>query len=307
MKVSILCPLYEAEQYLEGLEYRLHKQKDVEIAEVIYAYTESKDNTKKLLDQMGCEYITVEKNQFSHSLTREELSKVATGDILVFISQDVIMDREDWLYNLVNPIIKDEAQASFSRQLCTNNTIEKYIREKNYPKESRLVSKQDIDRLGFLTFFYSDASSACRKDVYETVNKYDQKDLIINEDMYLAYKLIMNGYKIKYCGDSEVIHSHTFTLEQLFKRYFDTGVFLKQNDYFLKYNSNDSGLALAKYVFKRALEDKNFKVLFNIIPNFASRFIGNNMGKRYLKLSDKSIMNLTSYKNYWNRRNKEEL
>ncbi len=51
------------------------------------------------------------------------------------------------------------------------------------------------------------------------------------------HKLIMDGYKIKYCADSKVIHSHNFTLKQLYKRYYDTGKFLKENSYLDKYKS----------------------------------------------------------------------
>lgn len=100
-----------------------------------------------------------------------------------------------------------------------------------------------------------------------------------NEDMYFAYKLINAGYRIKYCADSEVYHSHRFTFKQLYKRYYDTGVFFKQNPYFLNYKSNESGFDLAKYVFKRALEEKNIKVLLRILPDFAIRFIAKYLGQ----------------------------
>ena len=41
-----------------------------------------------------------------------------------------------------------ENEASFSRQICDNQSIEKYTRINNYPKESRIVSKKDTERLG---------------------------------------------------------------------------------------------------------------------------------------------------------------
>ena len=100
-----------------------------------------------------------------------------------------------------------------------------------------------------------------------------------NEDMYFAHKLIHAGYRIKYCADSEVYHSHDFTYKQLYKRYYDTGIFFKQNKYFLNYKSNESGIDLAKYVFKRAIQDKNFKVVFQVVPNFAVRFIAKLIGQ----------------------------
>ena len=67
-----------------------------------------------------------------------------------------------------------------------------------------MVSKKDINKYGLLTFFYSDASSAVKTSVYKELNGYDNKRLLINEDMYFAEKLIQAGYRIKYCSDSEV-------------------------------------------------------------------------------------------------------
>lgn len=295
MKISIICPLYNAKSYLKPLHEKLLSQekiKDYEV-EIKYVLTECKDNTEDILKDLKANYKKIKKEEFSHSKTREEMAFSSDGDIIVFISQDVKMKNNQWLKNLVLPIINGEAEASFSRQLPENNTIEKYVREKNYPKESRIVSKADIDRLGVLTFFYSDASSAIKASVYKKLNGYDGKRLIINEDMYLAEKLINAGYKIKYCSDSEIYHSHVFTLKELYKRYFDTGVFFKQNSQFLNYKSNESGVALAKYVFKAALKEKNIGVLINILPNFGARFIGNELGKRYDKLS-KSFVNKSS-------------
>ena len=64
--------------------------------------------------------------------------------------------------------------------------VERYTREINYPDETRIVSKDDIEKLGLMTFFFSDASSAILKDVFIKLNGYDNKDLPTNEDMYFA-------------------------------------------------------------------------------------------------------------------------
>lgn len=307
MKVSIVCPLYNASQYIEELNSNLLNQDrtGIDELEVVYALTKSKDNTKELLDKNKCRYFEISAIDFSHSLTRESMASKVQCDILIFISQDVIMKNDKWLINLVKPIIDGEVQASFSRQICKFENIEKYTRENNYPEFSRVVGKEDIDKYGLLTFFYSDASSAVRKSVYDELKAYDNKDLIINEDMYFAHKLILAGYKIKYCADSEIYHSHDFTLNQLFQRYFDTGVFLSQNSKLKEYGSNESGVDLAKYVFKRASEEKNIKVLFNILPNFGARFIGKMLGENYKRLPKKLVINSSSAKNYWIR-NKQE-
>ena len=98
--------------------------------------------------------------------------------------------------------------------------------------------------------------------------------------MYFAHKLITNGYKIKYCADSIVYHSHKFTLKQIYDRYKLTGKFFKQNSYLDKYGTTNSGAALAKYILKRIFQDHNFKLLFRYPFDMAARLFGMKVGKR---------------------------
>ena len=58
-----------------------------------------------------------------------------------------------------------------------------------------------------------------------------------------------------------------------------TGKFFKQNEYLNEYKVNKSGGKLAVYVLKRALQEKNWKVLLNFVPNMMARFIGMKVGK----------------------------
>ena len=282
MKISIICPIYNGKDYIEKLHNNIlnQKLKDNQSLQISYVLTRSKDKSEQILKELDCNYTLIEPEYFSHSTTREMMAEKADGEIIVFISQDIKIKNDIWLQNLINPIINGECEASFSRQIGEDNTIEKYTRERNYPSESRIVSKKDIDQYQIRTFFYSDASSAVLTKVYRELKAYDGKKMPTNEDMYFAYKLINAGYRIKYCADSEVYHSHQFTFKQLYKRYYDTGVFFKQNPYFLNYKSNESGIDLAKYVFKRAVEEKNIKVILRILPDFGVRFIGKFLGQK---------------------------
>lgn len=280
MNIDIICPLYNAEKDIENLHKSLLKQKNAEINEIRYVLTEGKDSTEEKLEKLKLNYKKIKKEEFSHSLTREKEAFNSKADIIVFITQDVEIVRDDWLYNLTKDIISGQVDACYSRQLCDNNTIEKYTRECNYPAESKIVSKEDIEKLGLKTFFFSDASSAIKRETFIKLNGYDNRNLVISEDMYIAYKLITNGYKIKYCADSEVIHSHVFTLRQYYDRYKDTGKFFKDNSYLNNYKVNQAGGSMAKYVLKRAIQDKNWNVLVKYIPNMAARFIGMQIGKR---------------------------
>ena len=277
--VDIICPVYNGEDCILELDKSLKKQKDVKINSIKYAVTESKDSTEKLLKDNNIEYITIKKEEFSHSRTREMIAKTCDADIIVFITQDIIIDREDWLYNLTKPIADGECSASYSRQISKSKGIEKYTREKNYPENSYITSKKDIEKKGLRTFFFSDASSAISKEVFKKLKYYDDKNLSISEDMYIAYKLIMNDYKIKYAADSVIIHSHNFKFKELYKRYYDTGIFFKENSYLDKYGTNKTGGGMAKYVLKRIIQEKDIGAFIRFWPDMIARLVGMKMGK----------------------------
>lgn len=278
MTVEILCPLYNAEKYIKNLNKNLNKQKDINFS-IRYLLTESNDKTEQILKQNQLNYDLIKKNAFSHSLTREEAAKKSNADIIVFITQDIEIESDEWLKYLVKDIISGKVAATYSRQISKFNNLEKYTREKNYPDSSNIVSSEDVKDRGLKTFFFSDASSAINRKIFEKLNYYDGKKLPISEDMYIAYKLIINGYKIKYCADSIVYHSHNFTLKELYDRYKLTGKFFRQNNYLDQYGTNSAGGSLAKYILKRAIQDRNFKVIFRYPFDMAMRFIGMKVGK----------------------------
>lgn len=278
--VTIICPLYNAEEFIIDLNKSLLKQKNIKIDKIYYLLTESKDNSEKILKENNIEYELIKKEDFSHSLTREKYALKSKSPITCFITQDVVINDENWLYELTKNIGKDKIAGAYSRQLTKYNNIEKYTREANYPSKSFVVSKKDINKKGLKTFFFSDASSAVDTKVYKELKAYDGKKLSFSEDMYYAYKLIMNGYKISYEAKSVVYHSHNFTLKEIYNRYKLSGQFFKENSYLDQYGTTGSGASLAKYVLKRILQEKNIKMLFRFPFDMASRLFGMKAGKK---------------------------
>ncbi len=280
MTVDIICPLYNAEQYIYNLDVAIRNQKGVNIGQIRYILTQSTDNTQKILDKLGINYKLINKQDFSHSLVREQEAYESNADIICFVSQDVVIESDNWLSKLIHPIIIGEADATYSRQMTKFNNIEKYTREHNYPDVSIIKTKEDIVNMGLKTFFFSDASGAIKRDTFVKLGGYDHKNLPISEDMYFAYKLIMNGYSIKYCSDSIVYHSHEFTLKELYDRYKLTGNFFKQNDYLDKFKTTSAGKELAMYIWKRIREEKRFDLMLRFPFDMAARLLGMKAGKR---------------------------
>lgn len=274
MTIDVICPLYNAEQYVESLHHSVLMQENVNLNAISYVLTKSKDKTEVILKGMNADYVVINPEEFSHSYTREMMAKRSTADIIVFITQDIKILRCDWLYNLTKDICLGKCEAAYSRQIAEKNNIEKYTREKNYGEISFIKSKNDIEQMGLNTFFFSDASSAIDRRIFEKLGYYDGKILASNEDQYIAYKLIMNNYRIEYCAESEVVHSHDFNFHKLFKRYKDTGSFYRSESYMNEYGTNKAGASMALYILKRIIEDRNWSAAWEYLPNMIARYMG---------------------------------
>ena len=173
--VDIVCPIYRNFDELQRLYFGLEKQVDINIANYVFPLTISKDKEmdekiKVFFKEHNIIYFEVSKDEFSHSLTREKaIKEYCKSDVVVLCSQDAIFFEEHALSNIANAI-DDEVVYAYGKQICTNKTIERYIRQKNYPNESNIVSKDDIEKMQLMAFFASDAFSALNRNVFIKIN-----------------------------------------------------------------------------------------------------------------------------------------
>ena len=285
MKIDVVCPLYQAEKEIEQIITNIKKQKEVEINKIIFPITISKDSEKTIefIKNASCTYFTVEKEDFSHSLTREKaMNEYCESDVVVMITQDAIVEDEYAFYYIASAVNKNVPYA-YGKQISKKKNIEYYTRKKNYGEVSHQVESKDVEKMGLLAFFASDAFSAYYRPLFLEIGGYDSIPMMMNEDMYYAKKIIDKGYKKAYVAEAKVVHSHNFTLKQLYKRYYDTGVWFTEHSEFDNYNSTSSGLSLAFYVFRKALLHFNIPVLFRLIPDMLARYLGMKKGKKISK------------------------
>ena len=283
--VDIVCPIYRNFDELQRLYFGLEKQVDINIANYVFPLTISKDKEmdekiKVFFKEHNIIYFEVSKDEFSHSLTREKaIKEYCKSDVVVLCSQDAIFFEEHALSNIANAI-DDEVVYAYGKQICTNKTIERYIRQKNYPNESNIVSKDDIEKMQLMAFFASDAFSALNRNVFIKINGYQGYNVMMSEDMLYSKFVLDAGYKKAYVSEAQVEHSHKYTLKQLYKRYYETGKFHKEVNLFNQYKAEDSGFKLAMYVLGQALKHFNIPVLFRWLPDMTARYLGMRKGKK---------------------------
>lgn len=283
--VDVVCPIYKGYNYLESLYSSFFTQRNITLDKVVFAITDSQDEEMnkiiEFVNKNNIDHFIVSKEEFNHTLTREKaIRDYCDSNIVIMISQDIKLTNDLVFYNLVKDIYEGNSVYNYAKQICTNKSIEKYIRKKNYPNESYYVSKDDIEKMQFLAFFASDACSAYDRNVFLSVNGYNGFDGMMLEDILYAKIILEAGYKKKYCADAVVEHSHKYTFKQLYKRYYDTGYFYSKVKVFDEYKTTESGIKLGLYVLKQALKHFDIPVLFRWLPDMTSRYLGMKKGRK---------------------------
>lgn len=275
--ISIILPIYNGEQYLEKLVTKIKEQEIENELELIALVSPSYDNSLKKARELFDKVIEVKK--FNHAKTRHEGALVSKGEILVFITQDILPYDKFWLKNLISPL-NGEIIASFSRQIAYahHSETEKIIREFSYPEYNRICNIQNAKKNGRKNIFYSDASSAILKQKFFELGGYNF-EVPTSEDVYLANKIIKKGYSFIYVADSKIWHSHQLTLRELYKRYKNIGNFEK--NYLKNVNfivTQKEGEKLVFYLLKKLIRNKNLKELILLPINIGIRWIGYKRG-----------------------------
>lgn len=268
--VTIIIPTLNGAEEIPVLFEQISLQ-TVKAKEVIIIDSQSRDKTIQVAKDYGAQVITIGREEFDHGGTRNLAATKATGDIVIFMTQDAVPANEDTIGNLIKPLEEPAIIVSYARQLpkAGAKITDKFLRQYNYPAQSKVKSKADIPALGIGTFQNSNVCAAYRRAEFEKLGGFPQPT-VSNEDMLFAAKAILAGYKVAYTAEAMVFHSHNYNCCQLFKRYFDIGSsldnapFIKQAgkaeakglDFIckqLKYVYAESGLVSVPAVFIEAL------------------------------------------------------
>lgn len=244
MTVSVIIPTLNAASSIMPLLERLRTQV-VRPDEVIIIDSSSDDNTADVARQYGVRVLVIPRASFDHGGTRNIAASEAIGDILLFMTQDALPFDSHLVGNLISPLSEPDIAASYARHIPRDDAspLEVFARLFNYPSTPDIKGINDLGRHGIKTFFCSNVCSAFKKDFFMKVGMFPE-GIPSNEDMLIAARLITGGYRIAYVPDAVVIHSHRYSLTQLFRRYYNIGVSLKRNRWVLGYSGEAEGEGL---------------------------------------------------------------
>lgn len=186
----------------------------------------STDSTPRLAEAAGLRVCTIPRASFNHGGTRQlAAGMLPDAEFLVFLTQDAILATPHSIANLLEAFDDPEVGAVCGRQLPHPDAgpIGAHARLFNYADANSVRSAADIPALGIKTAYLSNSFAAYRRSALMSVGGFPQ-DVIFGEDMCVAARMILSGWKVAYRAGAAVHHSHDYGLRQEFQRYFDIGV-----------------------------------------------------------------------------------
>ncbi len=222
-------------------------------------------------------------------------------DFFIMMTQDAVPADEYLVERLLEQLGNENVAVAYARQLADGDSseIEKYTRNFNYPEQSKIKTKADLETLGIKTFFCSNVCAAYNRKIFDELGGF-VKHTIFNEDMIYAARAVEAGYGIAYTAEARVIHSHDYSNRKQFQRNFDLGVSQAQHpEVFAAYPSESEGIRLVRQLIRHLRESGHRSQIPHVMMQSGARYIGYQLGRHYRALPDKMVVRMSNNKEYW--------
>lgn len=258
------------------------RNQTLSIDELLVIDSQSTDSYPEIAVRYGFSFHRIRREEFGHGKTRQLAVEILTGsEIIIFMTQDAILEKPDSLAHLMKGLESPEVGAAYGRQLPRKDAspIEAHARLFNYPDSSRVKSLEDIQELGIKTPFISNSFSAYKKNALMDAGGFPLH-LNFGEDVYVASKLILKGWRISYVAEATVFHSHRFTYREEWNRYLQVGQFYGREAWIIQAFGNTRGegkrfvLSEVGYLFSR-----NALLIPSSLFRTILKFVGYHVGK----------------------------
>ena len=310
MKINVVIPTYRPGKGFLELMKRLAAQ-SCPAERIIIMNTEEKYFDSFLYGTdlarafPGVQVHHLSKWEFDHGGTRNAGVSRCNGDIFICMTQDALPADIHLFEKLAGTLeAGEDIAAAYARQLPAKGCgeLERYTRAFNYPPESRVKGKEDLEELGIKTYFCSNVCAAYRKDIFDALGGFE-RHAVFNEDMIYAGKAVQAGYRIAYASEACVYHSHNYSSIQQFKRNFDNGVSQAQHpEIFAGLSSESEGLRLVKQTAAHLCKTGRPWLVAKLCADSAAKYAGFWLGKHYKGLPGSLILRCTMNRDYWKKR-----
>jgi rhamnosyltransferase len=236
--VTVTILTWNGEQYLEAILTALEAQRYDGNFDILVIDSGSTDASLAIVARHPSVLLhTIPNDEFGHGRTRNLAARLATGEIVAYLTHDAVPADDHWLAELMTPFADDERIAAvLGKQIArpTAPPVLKYdirrvfdslgpdygvtvVRDTGYPlSEPERVAAA----------FYSDANSAARKQIVAGAVPY--RDVAYAEDQQFGRDLFDAGYRRAYAPRAVVEHSNDTSLRTFGGRIADDMIGLRE-------------------------------------------------------------------------------
>ncbi len=174
-----------------------------------------------------------------------------------------------------------------------------HARAFNYPAQGALRTHADRARLGIKTVFCSNSFSAYRATALRMVGYFPEPSFFA-EDQVVAGRMLLANMSLAYVAEAEVYHSHSYSIAQDFKRYFDVGVFHARNKWLLNAfgRAEGEGMRFVKSELAYLLRNEPLSVPSAMIRTLA-KYSGYRLGLRESTMRNTTKARFSAQPSHW--------
>ncbi|HUG39958.1 MAG TPA: glycosyltransferase family 2 protein [Longimicrobiales bacterium] len=222
-RVSVVVPTLDGGRVFTHLARHLAGVRDRLGVEVLVIDSGSGDGTPEAAEALGLRVHRIPRDEFGHGRTRNLGVALTSGEIIAFLTQDVLPVTPDWPLRFARALEAAEVAGVYGRQVPRDaTTMEMYFVSLNYPVEPLRFDPRPgghHPRPGRVLF--SNAFSAVRRDVMARLPFPSRAEY--SEDQIWAFLALTAGYSILYEPGAEALHAHRYSLRGLFRRSYAVG------------------------------------------------------------------------------------
>jgi rhamnosyltransferase len=234
MDVTVIIPTFNGDKYLAEALDAIAGQKFDGTVETLVVDSGSTDDTLAIVkDRPSIRLHEIPNSEFGHGRTRNLAARLATGDIVVFLTQDAIPSHDGWLRELVAPLGSAAAVTGLQIPRPSCFPLMKYDIQTTFAKvgpPDRVTIETwlpaDGDAALIARSFYSDVNAATRRSFL--LDTIPLQDVPYSEDFAFAQDILRAGYAKAYSPAGSVIHSNDLTLREYGKRVFEETIALRR-------------------------------------------------------------------------------
>lgn len=218
-KVSIIIPNKNSPQLLENcissiLNKTVYTNYEIIVVDNQSTNSETLDFYEKLAERLDVKIIPFSES-FNYSRANNIGAENASGEILLFLNNDIEIMKSDWLEELVRWAEIPEVGVVGAKLLYPDGKIQHagiVIGMLGHANHIYYGSKNhETSLFGSLNWYrnYMAVTGACmmmRRSVFEEIGGFDENYLLAFSDVEICLRIIEHGYRIVYTPFAELLH-----------------------------------------------------------------------------------------------------